>query len=128
MPLPSVFRIIKRLLVDNLYCGLYIFVLYCKALDRLCNKNIFEMYKKKKICTNCRVYRYEKRKKPKMQHCVGQIPQYHNPMTNYYPTPVPYQYQLTTPAAQKVRTYELKDSFLKFYLLLQCFLTFSLAP
>ena len=105
-----------------------IFVLYCKALDRLCNKNIFEMYKKKKICTNCRVYRYEKRKKPKMQHCVGQIPQYHNPMTNYYPTPVPYQYQLTTPAAQKVRTYELKDSFLKFYLLLQCFLTFSLAP
>ena len=56
-----------------------------------------------------------------MQHCVGQIPQYHNPMTNYYPTPVPYQYQLTTPAAQKVRTYELKDSFLKFYLLLQCF-------
>ena len=79
------------------------------------------MYKKKKICTNCRVYRYEKRKKPKMQHCVGQIPQYHNPMTNYYPTPVPYQYQLTTPAAQKVRTYELKDSFLKFYLLLQCF-------
>ena len=72
------------------------------------------MYKKKKICTNCRVYRYEKRKKPKMQHCVGQIPQYHNPMTNYYPTPVPYQYQLTTPAAQKVRTYELKDSFVKF--------------
>ena len=67
------------------------------------------MYKKKKICTNCRVYRFEKRKKAKMQHCVVQIPQYHNPMTNYYPTPVPYHYQVTTPAAQKARTYELED-------------------
>ena len=51
----------------------------------------------------------KKEKKAKMQHCVVQIPQYHNPMTNYYPTPVPYHYQVTTPAAQKARTYELED-------------------
>ena len=49
-----------------------------------------------------------------MRHCVVQIPQYHNSMQNYYQTPVPYHYQVTTPAAQKARTYELEDCYRDF--------------
>ena len=76
------------------------------------------MYKKK-TCLHRRVYilgytNLKKRKKTKMRHCVVQIPQYHNSMQNYYQTPVPYHYQVTTPAAQKARTYELEDCYRDF--------------